>query len=316
MDAKQLEQLKAPFPLEAHYWKPGATTKDKSRALGLAYVDSRQYQTRLDEVDTAWTITYTPHFVDGRILVNCTLVIAGITREDVGECSLRDENAYTSAVAQAFKRTCAQFGLGRYIYDVPQVWAAYDKNRKRFSPQGLQTLHERLQRALAGAVDGNGNGRRQPQPKAEAKAEGSNGKGTVPAMSDTITKRARAYELDFGKHSGETLGEVLDEDVGYVEWLSENAPDDKVCAASAYLFAHFGGNGHGNGKPFPNGTLTLEEALAFTIPFGTKNNPEYKGKTLSYVEGDDPGMVDWLAEKARSPQLREAAEAIVASRKN
>ncbi len=60
MDEKQLEQLKAPFPIAVHYWKPGATTKDKKRALGLTYVDSRQYQTRLDQVDPAWTISYTP----------------------------------------------------------------------------------------------------------------------------------------------------------------------------------------------------------------------------------------------------------------
>ncbi len=50
MDEKQLERLKAPFPVAAHYWKPGATTRDKKRALGLTYVDSRQYQTRLELV--------------------------------------------------------------------------------------------------------------------------------------------------------------------------------------------------------------------------------------------------------------------------
>ncbi len=60
MDERQLEQLKAPFPIVAHYWKPGATTKDKKRALGLTYVDSRQYQTRLERGDPAGTIAYTP----------------------------------------------------------------------------------------------------------------------------------------------------------------------------------------------------------------------------------------------------------------
>lgn len=99
MDEKQLERLKAPFAMEAHDWKPGATTKDKKRALGLAYVDSRQYQARLDEVDPEWSNSYTPLVVDSRIVVNCKLIVLGITREDVGECSLRDDNAYTSAVA-------------------------------------------------------------------------------------------------------------------------------------------------------------------------------------------------------------------------
>ena len=54
-------------------------------------------------------------------------------REDVGECDARDENAATTAVAQAFKRACAAFGLGRYLYNLPQAWGAYDEQRKAFT---------------------------------------------------------------------------------------------------------------------------------------------------------------------------------------
>jgi hypothetical protein len=237
MDERQLERLRAPFPMEAHDWKPGATTKDKKRALGLAYVDSRQYQTRLDEVDPEWSNSYTPLVVDGRIVVNCELTVLGITREDVGECSLRDDNAYTSAVAQAFKRACAQFGLGRYLYDVPQVWAEYDEGRRRFSDSGLKTLKQ----ALAASIHGNG-------PKAQP------GHSALPARSRTTA------------------------------------------------------SGNGNGK------MSLDEALAVTMPCGTKNHPEYEGKALSEIEAADSRVVDWLADKATSAELREAAATIVAAR--
>ncbi len=324
MDEKQLERLKAPFPVAAHYWKPGATTRDKKRALGLTYVDSRQYQTRLDQIDPAWTISYTPSFLDGRILVNCKLTVMGITREDVGECASKDNNAYTSAVAQAFKRSCAQFGLGRYLYDVPQVWAAYDSSRKRFSEQGIKALRQ----SLVAATNGNGNGtggqngrarNPQPQPQPEPQAKG-NGKGSdelaIPAVSGAVTARARAITLSFGKHNGKTLGQALDADAGYIEWLAEKAQDDKIQAAAKYLMQlqPNAPSGNGQGAPKSNGKLTLKAALAMAMPFGTRNHPEYKGKTLSEIEKADSDFVNWLADKARSARLKDAAALVVASR--
>jgi hypothetical protein len=46
-----------------------------------------------------------------------------VTREDVGEAEKGDPNQATSAAMQAFKRACAAFGLGRYLYtDLPQLW--------------------------------------------------------------------------------------------------------------------------------------------------------------------------------------------------
>ena len=36
----------------------------------------------------------------------------------------------TSADAQAFKRACSCFGLGRYFYDFPAIWVDLDQNRQ------------------------------------------------------------------------------------------------------------------------------------------------------------------------------------------
>jgi len=36
----------------------------------------------------------------------------------------------TSADAQAFKRACSCFGLGRYFYDFPAVWVDLDEHRQ------------------------------------------------------------------------------------------------------------------------------------------------------------------------------------------
>src|SRR5262249_22928123 len=44
----------------------------------------------------------------------------------MGEEWAHDENAATRAEAQAFKRACACFGLGRYLYDLGRVWMDLD----------------------------------------------------------------------------------------------------------------------------------------------------------------------------------------------
>src|SRR6185295_15732681 len=40
------------------------------------------------------------------------------------------QNAATRAEAQAFKRACACFGLGRYLYDLDTVWVDLDQSNR------------------------------------------------------------------------------------------------------------------------------------------------------------------------------------------
>jgi len=151
----QLTALSQPFDAGSVNWKPGATNRDKTKALALAYADSRAYFDRLDQVDPAWSDSYeiSP---DGQRVV-CRLTVAGVTRCDVGECDGGDANTTTSAAAQAFKRAAAKFGLGRYLYRLPRVWVEYDGDRRQFTAQALAQL--------AQVAGGNGAGRnRQPSP--------------------------------------------------------------------------------------------------------------------------------------------------------
>jgi hypothetical protein len=130
-------KLCKPFAAALVELKPGATTQDKSRALCMPFVDSRAYQTRLDRVvgPEGWSVEYRG-LSDRAVL--CRLTILGVTREDVGECNQADENAATSAVAQSFKRACSAFGLGRYLYSLPGVWADYNAQKKQvIDPAGV-----------------------------------------------------------------------------------------------------------------------------------------------------------------------------------
>ncbi len=137
-----LNALSQPFHPAHITWKPGVFNRDKSKALALAYADLRAYQQRLDEVcGMNWSVSYRPW---GERII-CELTIAGVTRSSTGEPDAQSEKseiAGTAAEAQAFKRACAMFGLGRYLYTLPTVWAEFDKDGKQFTERSKARLAE------------------------------------------------------------------------------------------------------------------------------------------------------------------------------
>jgi hypothetical protein len=174
---RTLEQLRVPFLPEIVSWKPQTVTRDRRRCLAVPYVETQPYQDRLDDVCPDWQDDYAIWFSDpqetagrmgekrtvpGKVFVKCRLVIDEHTRADVGECELTDENAFTTAKAQAFKRACASFGLGRYLYDLPKVWVDFDEDKG--IPEGeLKKLEAALRRRAgtngnAATVPTNGTG--------------------------------------------------------------------------------------------------------------------------------------------------------------
>lgn len=152
-----LEQLRLPFHPEHVTWKPGVVAKSGDRALALAYADVRAYQNRLDEVcGGAWAVSYTPW---GERII-CNLTLFGVTRSSTGEPdadSDRNEIGGTVAEAQAFKRACSMFGLGRYLYTLPSVWADYDKESRQFTEPAkaklLGILMQQYRKATSAVVD-------------------------------------------------------------------------------------------------------------------------------------------------------------------
>jgi hypothetical protein len=184
--AAVLAALEAPFAPEQVEFKPGATAKSGDRALALAYVDARVYQARLDAVAPDWRNEYVREYAGDRVVVTCALTVAGVTRQAIGEClqaSVRydgstviEENAATSAEAQAFKRACSAFGLGRYLYSVPQVWAEYDPQRRQFTPAALAMLREGLRTGVfqpAAPTQANGSGNGNPPGAAHPDGNGA-----------------------------------------------------------------------------------------------------------------------------------------------
>jgi hypothetical protein len=151
-----LQDLQEPFPPEAITWKPGNTTKDGAKCMAMAYADFRAYMNRLDAVcGLDWSVRYVA-WGDDRIM--CELTVSGVTRTSTGEFGAQDEKNNiegTVAEAQAFKRACAMFGLGRYLYDLPSVWVEFDNAAKKISKAGQTELDNRYkawyQKAMAAA---------------------------------------------------------------------------------------------------------------------------------------------------------------------
>ena len=137
--------LEIPFDPGVIDWRVTNTSKNgKLRGQVIPYADQRAYTDRLNQLFTpaGWTRKYQVHTsanferskdqkTVAKVFVTCELSISGLgTHSATGEEWSDDENAVTSAEAQAFKRSCACFGLGRYLYHFEGVWIDLD-DRKR-----------------------------------------------------------------------------------------------------------------------------------------------------------------------------------------
>ncbi len=149
------EQMAEPFDPGEIKWRVTATSTQQTRngtvkrGQLVAYADQRAYTDRLNDVfgEWGWTRNYVVQVAQNfervtrqgtknekqsticaKVVVVSTVTIHGLgSHTGVGEEWADDENSATRAEAQAFKRACACFGLGRYLYDLDKVWEDLDQ---------------------------------------------------------------------------------------------------------------------------------------------------------------------------------------------
>lgn len=138
--------LEVPFDPSQIEWRVMNTTKNGQPLRGqvVPYADQRAYTDRLNAQFTpaGWTRRYTIHTsanferskdqkIVAKVLVACELTIFGLgSHSAVGEEFADNDNAGTAAEAQAFKRSCACFGLGRYLYYFTGTWVDLDDHKR------------------------------------------------------------------------------------------------------------------------------------------------------------------------------------------
>lgn len=137
-------ELEVPFDPRVIEWRVTNTSHDKSRGQVIPYADQRAYTDRLNALFTpaGWTRKYAIHTsanfersqdqkIVAKVLVACELTIFGLgSHSATGEEWADNDNAGTAAEAQAFKRSAACFGLGRYLYYFAGIWVDLDERKR------------------------------------------------------------------------------------------------------------------------------------------------------------------------------------------
>ena len=148
-------QLEAPFDPVLIKWRVMRTFDYGRSGVILPFADPRAYTDRLNELFTpsGWTREYTISTVPslcrmerGKAIVTSKVLVATVvtitrlgSHTGTGEEWADRENAVTAADAQAFKRACSCFGLGRYLYRFGETRVRLNS---RGEPMAIPTLPE------------------------------------------------------------------------------------------------------------------------------------------------------------------------------
>ena len=285
------EELKRPFSPKEIKFRAGATNKENTRALALAYIDARAVEDRLDEVfgPTNWWDDYVAA-PDGGVKCYLTVVYPdGTVITKTGLAPNTDIEAVKGGESDALKRAGVKFGIARYLYNLPSEWVAAEKRGRSVVLLETPTLP---QWALPGGYQpgsyshGDGNGKAAKTKSNGKAAFKPNGKAEVQSKAKPKGDPGN-FTITFGKNEGEKLSEISPEAIEWYANTMEAKSDKSVAlqqAAIAYLATEAvkagkdgNGNGNGNGKG------------DFVVPFG-KN----EGKKLSELS---PDAVRWIAEE-------------------
>jgi hypothetical protein len=146
---KIMQMLQAPFPMEEVVWRVGSTNKEKTKGLALAYITNRAIQNRLDGIFGCFG--WRNEFKEWKgVSQLCGISIwdevksEWITKWDGSDDSNMDKTK--GGLSDAMKRCGYQWGIGRYLYNLPQSWVnlkggKYIENNPTLPSWALPTKH-------------------------------------------------------------------------------------------------------------------------------------------------------------------------------
>ena len=143
-----LEMLKLPFSKSELKWRQGRG------GMQLAYIDARAAMKRLDDVMgiDGWQDSYKS--LDGRTVCELSLKINGvwITKTDgAGDTNIEGEKG---GLSDAFKRAAVKFGVGRYLYYMPNAVNTFDDLPDQLKPSTKRIKREDVQQSLVAIIAG------------------------------------------------------------------------------------------------------------------------------------------------------------------
>ena len=128
--------LAAPFANGDIEWRVSVTTRDKDRGLAVPYVTNRAIQNRLDDtvgID-GWQNQFVP-WKEGKAQLCGISICFGqqdqwLTKWDGADDS--DFESVKGGLSDSMKRAAVEWGIGRYLYGMTQVWVKIEQHGKSF----------------------------------------------------------------------------------------------------------------------------------------------------------------------------------------
>ena len=167
-----MQQLAAPFPACDVEWRVQNTSRDKTRGMAVAYIDSRAIQNRLDAVVGIynWKPEYRAwHQVEKNGKENPSQAEANRERNPSQLCGLAiycaerkewiqkwdgaensDIEPVKGGISDSFKRAAVLWNIGRYLYDLEPVWVDIEPKGRSYviQEQELPKLDQEYEKAV------------------------------------------------------------------------------------------------------------------------------------------------------------------------
>jgi hypothetical protein len=126
-----LSALKRPFDPRQISWRVGATTQAKDKGIALAYIDARDVMKRLDDVLVLdWQCRYS--HAEQKTVCDIGILVDGEWIWRAGGAGDTDVEGEKGAMSDAFKRAAVLFGIGRYLYQLPNCWVPIKQQGKSY----------------------------------------------------------------------------------------------------------------------------------------------------------------------------------------
>jgi len=151
--------LEIPFHPSKIHWRVGATNKEKTSGIALAYLNARDVMRRFDDVmGFDWQNKYTLSN-DGLLICDIGIKVESEWIWRANGAGSSDIEAEKGQASDAFKRAAVLFGVGRYLYSLDNIWvplkpkgkshvmAAPPKLPAWATPEGYQQLMDQRKAA-------------------------------------------------------------------------------------------------------------------------------------------------------------------------
>lgn len=133
--------LAAPFADNQIRYRVGSKGRDNS-AMMLAYVDARMVHMRLDQAVGPFNWSNDIRIVGNSYISDITINFKDhkVQRSDGADAT--QVEPVKGGISDAFKRTGVLFGIGAYLYRMPNIFVPMKQNGKYPADEGLEMLRK------------------------------------------------------------------------------------------------------------------------------------------------------------------------------